>query len=36
MLAWRGLSASQNGLLRLYIAVAGAGLAIIIAVVVLR
>ena len=36
VLAWRGLSASQNGLLRLYIAVAGAGLAVIIAVVVLR
>jgi NADH-quinone oxidoreductase subunit L len=36
VLAWRGLSASQNGLLRLYIAVAGAGLAIIIAVVVLK
>ena len=36
LLAWRGLSASQNGLLRLYIAVAGAGLAVIIAVVVLK
>ncbi len=36
VLAWRGLSASQNGLLRLYIAVAGAGLAVIIAVVVLK
>jgi len=35
VLAWRGLSASQNGLLRLYIAVAGAGIAVIIAVVVL-
>jgi len=36
VLAWRGLSASQTGLLRLYIGVAGVGLVIILAFVVLR
>ena len=35
-LAWRALSASQNGLLRLYIGVAGVGLVVILAFVVLR
>jgi NADH-quinone oxidoreductase subunit L len=34
--AWRALSASQNGQLRLYIGVAGAGLAVIVGFVVLR
>lgn len=34
--AWRALSASQNGLLRVYIGVAGVGLAVIVAFVVLR
>jgi len=34
--AWRALSASQNGQLRLYIGVAGAGVAVIVALVVLR
>ncbi len=34
--AWRALSATQNGLLRLYIAVAGAGLAVIVALVMLK
>ena len=34
--AWRGLSASQNGLLRAYMAVAGVGVAVIIAFVVFR
>jgi len=34
--AWRALSASQNGLMRVYVGVAGAGLAIIVAFVVLR
>jgi NADH-quinone oxidoreductase subunit L len=34
--AWRALSASQNGQLRLYIGVAGVGLAVILAFVVLR
>jgi NADH-quinone oxidoreductase subunit L len=34
--AWRALSASQSGLLRLYVGVAGAGLAVILALVVLR
>jgi NADH-quinone oxidoreductase subunit L len=34
--AWRALSASQNGLLRAYVAVAGVGIALILAFVVLR
>jgi NADH-quinone oxidoreductase subunit L len=34
--AWRALSASQTGLLRLYIGVAGVGLVVLIALVVLR
>ena len=34
--AWRALSASQNGQLRVYIGVAGVGLAVIVAFVVLR
>jgi NADH-quinone oxidoreductase subunit L len=34
--AWRGLSGSQNGLLRVTIGVAGVGLAVILAFVVLR
>jgi NADH-quinone oxidoreductase subunit L len=36
VLAWRALSASQTGLLRLYICVAGVGLVVILAFVVLR
>ena len=36
VVAWRALSASQTGLLRLYIGVAGVGLVIILAFVVLR
>jgi NADH-quinone oxidoreductase subunit L len=36
LVAWRVLSASQTGLLRLYIGVAGVGLVIILAFVVLR
>jgi NADH-quinone oxidoreductase subunit L len=34
--AWRALSASQNGLLRLYLGVIGAGVALILAFVILR
>jgi len=34
--AWRALSASQNGLLRLYVGVAGAGVVLILALVILR
>jgi NADH-quinone oxidoreductase subunit L len=34
--AWRALSATQNGLLRVYIGVTGVGLAVIVAFVVLR
>ena len=34
--AWRALSASQTGLLRLYIGVAGVGLVVLLAFVVLR
>jgi hypothetical protein len=34
--AWRALSASQTGQLRLYIGVAGVGLAVVLAFVVLR
>ena len=34
--AWRALSASQNGQLRVYLGVAGVGLAVIVAFVVLR
>ena len=34
--AWRALSASQNGLLRLYVGVVGAGVVLILALVILR
>ena len=34
--AWRALSASQNGLLRTYLTVAGVGIVLVLAIVVLR